>query len=85
MFNYTGPFPGNPESSRNRNNDFAEEGELIRQHADIGDGGNAIPYHLEDPFVRQYFESKLKENGAVSTMPPEVYTAEGANLEVLSD
>ena len=85
VFNYTGPMPGNPASSTNRDNDFAEEGALIRQHADISDGGNAIPYHLEDPHVRQFFEQQLKEEGAVSTMPPQVYTPEGANIEVLED
>ena len=85
VFNYTGPMPGNPASSTNRDNDFAEEGALIRQHADISDGGNAIPYHLEDPYVRQFFEQQLKEEGAVSTMPPQVYTPEGANIEVLED
>ena len=85
VFNYTGPMPGNPESSRNRANDFAEEGQLIRQHADITDGGNAIPYHLEDPYVRQHFEAKLRENGVTSTMPEVVYTEEGAKMEVMSD
>ena len=85
VFNYTGPMPGNPESSRNRANDFAEEGQLIRQHADITDGGNAIPYHLEDPYVRQHFEEKLRQNGVASTMPEVVYTEAGAKMEVMSD
>ncbi len=85
IVNYTGPFPGNPEASRNSANDFAQEGELVRQHADVTDGGNAIPYHLEDPHVREYFEQKLREEGAVSTMPPEIYTAAGAGMEVMKD
>ena len=86
VFNYTGPMPGNPAASGGGNfAAFAEEGELVRQHADITEGGNAIPYHLEDPHVREYFEQRLKEEGAVSTMPPEVYTAAGAGVEVLVD
>ena len=83
VFNYTGPMPGNPMAGSSRQNDFAQEGELIMQHGDITQGGNAIPYHLEDPYVRQYFEEQLKEEGAVSTMPEVVYTEAGANLEVL--
>ena len=51
----------------------------------IKDGGNALPYHLEDPYVREMFEAKLAEIGAVSTMPTVVYTEAGANMEVLTD
>lgn len=85
VFNYTGAMPGNPESVASQENDLAQEGDLIRQHADITDGGNAIPYHLEDPHVRREFEAKLKEEGAVSTMPPEVYSPTGAGIEVMTD
>ena len=86
VFNYTGPMPGNPAAGGGGNfAAFAEEGELVRQHADITEGGNAIPYHMEDPHVREFFEARLKEEGAVSTMPPEVYTAEGSGVEVLTD
>ena len=85
VFNYTGAMPGNPESGASRENDLAQEGDLIRQHADITEGGNAIPYHLEDPHVRREFEAKLKEEGAVSTMPPEVYSPTGAGIEVMTD
>ena len=85
VFNYTGSLPGNPVSGGGRANDFASEGDLIRQHADISDGGHAIPYYMEDPYVRQFFEEKLKDEGAESTMPPEVYTEAGAGIEVLKD
>jgi hypothetical protein len=85
IFNYTGPMPGNPEAGGNGALMNASEGELVRQHADITQGGNAIPYHMEDPYVREMFESKLAEIGAESTMPKVVYSEEGANMEVLSD
>jgi mannose-6-phosphate isomerase-like protein (cupin superfamily) len=85
VFNYTGSMPGNPESGRLRELDDAKEGEFVKQHADITDGGNAIPYHMEDPHVRKMFEAKLKEVGGTSTMPEVVYTEAGASIEVMSD
>ena len=86
VFNYTGSMPGNPEAGgANSPLMDAAEGELVRQHADISDGGNALPYHLEDPYVREMFEAKLAAIGAVSTMPPVVYTEAGAKMEVLTD
>jgi hypothetical protein len=85
VFNYTGTMPGNPESGRLRELDDAEEGSMVKQHADITDGGNAIPYHMEDPHVRKMFEDSLREVGGQTTMPEEVYTAAGASIEVMSD
>jgi mannose-6-phosphate isomerase-like protein (cupin superfamily) len=85
IFNYTGPMPGNPEAGAGRALMDAAEGELVRQHADITDGGNAIPYHMEDPYIREMFETKLAEAGAESTMPKVVYTEAGAKMEVLTD
>ncbi|MEX2598289.1 MAG: cupin [Dehalococcoidia bacterium] len=82
---FTGGVPGNPVGQSATFAPLAKEGELVRQHADVTDGGNAIPYHMEDPHVREYFEAKLKEEGAVSTMPPEVYTSSGAGMEVMAD
>jgi len=58
---------------------------LVRQNADITDGGNAIPYHMKDPYVREMFESKLAEIRADSTMPPIVYTPEGQQLEFMTE
>ena len=50
-----------------------------------GFASNTIPYHMEDPQVRRYFEEKLKAEGAEMTMPPEVYTAAGARIQVMED
>ncbi len=40
---------------------------------DIRDGGSAIPYDEEDPYIRKEFEETLKKNGATSRMDPEIY------------
>jgi mannose-6-phosphate isomerase-like protein (cupin superfamily) len=64
-----------------------EEGALTVTLAflDSGRGGNAIGYYEEDPYVREYFRERLKEEGAEFTMPPEVYTPEGAGIKVMTD
>ena len=40
---------------------------------DINKGGNAIPYHLEDPFIRREFEETMRREGAESRMEPLLY------------
>ena len=40
---------------------------------DIRDGGSAIPYDEEDPYIRKEFEETVKQNGAVCRMDPELY------------
>jgi quercetin dioxygenase-like cupin family protein len=40
---------------------------------DIRDGGSAIPYDEEDPYIRAEFEETLRKNGATSRMDPEIY------------
>ena len=40
---------------------------------DIKDGGTAIPYSDEDPFIRQEFEATLKREGVVSRMDNSLY------------
>ena len=41
---------------------------------DLKDGGTAIPYNEEDPFLRKEFEETLASVGAQSRMEPELYT-----------
>jgi hypothetical protein len=48
---------------------------------DINKGGNAIPYHLEDPFLRQEYERTLARAGMVSRMKPSFYEPGGADAE----
>jgi hypothetical protein len=43
---------------------------------DTDKGGNAIPYRLEDPFIRQEFEARLASEGIPSRMDAKFY--EGA-------
>jgi mannose-6-phosphate isomerase-like protein (cupin superfamily) len=85
----TGGIMGNPGFEGGAR-DLSKAGDLIPIHRELGDreGGfasNTIPYHMEDPHVRRYFEQKLQEEGAQMTMPPEVYTASGAKIQVMED
>src|SRR2546423_185787 len=40
---------------------------------DIPEGGTAIPYYMEDPYLREEFAEKLKAEGAVNRMEAEFY------------
>jgi mannose-6-phosphate isomerase-like protein (cupin superfamily) len=84
VFNYTGGVPG---AGGGGGGSSAEEGsmELQQSLTDIPNGGIALPYYMEDPYIRKYFEQRLKEEGAVLTMPLEVYTEAGKNVTVMTD
>jgi mannose-6-phosphate isomerase-like protein (cupin superfamily) len=59
----------------------ASEGEMVAGvGAEIGDGGSALPYHMEDPFVRKYYLQRLADEGTDFAMPEEVYTPAGASI-----
>ena len=40
---------------------------------DVTEGGTAIPYWLEDPFLRKEYEETLAKDGVKSKMEPELY------------
>jgi quercetin dioxygenase-like cupin family protein len=40
---------------------------------DVNQGGTAIPYWMEDPFIRQEYEATLNESGVPSRMNPAWY------------
>jgi len=40
---------------------------------DLKDGGTAIPYYDEDPFLRQEYEATLKQEGVASRMEDSLY------------
>ena len=40
---------------------------------------------MEDPYIKEYFLSRLKEEDAPFTMPPEVYTEAGAKIKIMED
>jgi hypothetical protein len=42
---------------------------------DVTDGGTAIPYWLEDPFLREEYEATLIRNGVRSRMDASLYEA----------
>ena len=48
---------------------------------DIKDGGTAIPYCDEDPFIREEYEAILKKTGVQSRMDASLYTDPTKRLE----
>ena len=42
---------------------------------DVTEGGTAIPYWLEDPFLRKEYEETLAKDGLKSKMEPDLYEA----------
>jgi len=40
---------------------------------DITEGGTAIPYWMEDPFIRAEYEERLRKEGVENRMRPEYY------------
>jgi quercetin dioxygenase-like cupin family protein len=40
---------------------------------DVNEGGSAIPYWMEDPYIRKEYEALLKKNGVEVRMKPEWY------------
>ena len=87
FFNYTGGVPGNEAAFGGVNGEDPGIGKEQAQASltDVDKGGRAIPYYLEDPYIREYFTGRLKEENAQFTMPEEVYTKEGSNIMVMSD
>jgi hypothetical protein len=50
---------------------------------DLSKGGSAIPYHQEDPSIRQEFTEALKREGVACRMNPEFYERPPAEGEVV--
>lgn len=40
---------------------------------DVNEGGTAIPYWMEDPYIRNEYEATLRQNNVVNRMDPEWY------------
>ncbi len=40
---------------------------------DIPEGGTAVPYYMEDPFLRKEYSEIMKTRGAENRMRPEYY------------
>jgi hypothetical protein len=45
---------------------------------DVDKGGKAIPYRLEDPFIREEYEARLKQEGIPSRMDAKFYDSAAA-------
>jgi hypothetical protein len=48
---------------------------------DLNKGGNAIPYHMEDPAIRREFDATLRQEGVASRMNPAFYKRPPADGE----
>jgi mannose-6-phosphate isomerase-like protein (cupin superfamily) len=84
FFLITGPVPGSGGSRTDRSEE--KEGDIIQPGlTDIPMGGSAIPYYMEDPYIRKLFEQRLAEEGAEFNMPSEVYSEAGKNITVMTD
>jgi hypothetical protein len=84
FFQVNGVRPGG-EASKTDIKEEKDEERIQPTLTDVTQGGTAIPYYMEDPYIRKYFEQKLKEAGAQFTMPEVVYTEAGAHIEVMED
>jgi hypothetical protein len=40
---------------------------------DISEGGSAIPYWMEDPFIKKEYDERLVRQGVENRMRPEYY------------
>jgi len=62
-------------ANNQRANKAGVPGEQLMDYGaiDLGKGGSAIPYHQEDPFIRQNFERTLMQEGLTSRMEPTLY------------
>jgi quercetin dioxygenase-like cupin family protein len=55
-----------------------DPGPPVKKHSDytardLHEGGTAIPYWKEDPYLRKEYEAELKRSGVESRMKPELY------------
>ncbi len=82
FFLITGPVPG-AGGERTDRSEEREGDRTQRSLMDVDQGGVAIPYYMEDPYIKKLFEEKLAEEGSKLTMPPEVYTEAGKNIYVM--
>jgi quercetin dioxygenase-like cupin family protein len=62
-----------PNNARGRKPSVPGEKRTDMGAIDIRDGGSAIPYDEEDPYIRKEFEATVAKNGAKSRMDPELY------------
>lgn len=64
-----------PNNARGRRPGRPGEKEKDLGAIDIRDGGNAIPYDEEDPYIRREYEETLAKEGGISRMEDWIYEA----------
>ncbi len=74
-----------PNNSRSRKPGVPGEAMTDRGAIDIKDGGDAIPYYDEDPFLRAEFVRELERDGAASRMNPEFYKSDYHGKDVMGN
>ena len=72
------------------NNPGREPGPPGEKHTDytamdIPEGGSAIPYYMEDPFLLQEYAERMKREGAENRMRPEYYERDYRGLRRRND
>ena len=62
-----------PNNARGRKPGRLGESKRDLGAIDVREGGNAVPYDMEDPFVRRQFEATLALEGAKTRMEDWLY------------
>ncbi|MFM2129561.1 MAG: hypothetical protein RL477_1107, partial [Pseudomonadota bacterium] len=62
-----------PNNARGRKPGLPGVKQLDAGAIDMRAGGSAIPYDMEDPYLRKEFSDTLRANGATLRMEPELY------------
>jgi hypothetical protein len=72
-----------PNNQRSRR--AGRPGEQLMDYGaiDLGKGGSAIPYHQEDPAIREQFQEALAREGVASRMNKEFYERPPSDGEVV--
>jgi hypothetical protein len=74
-----------PNNSRSRKPGVPGEAITDRGAIDIKQGGDAIPYNEEDPYLRKEFEATLAQEGMTTRMNPQWYTQEAGDDQPKND
>jgi len=74
-----------PNNSRSRKPGVPGEAITDRGAIDIKQGGDAIPYNEEDPYLRKEFEATLAQEGLTTRMNPQWYTQDPGDDQPKND
>jgi len=68
-----------PNNQRSRKPGVPGEVQLDYGAIELSKGGSAIPYHEEDPAIREEFTETLRKEGVQNRMNPEFYTGKATD------